>query len=178
MLFEPAEPNPLELVIRPFWVLVSIANFLILLYLLRRFLWGPVLRVLADRADKIREGLAAAEEAKRERERMREEAEALLARTRAEAQAISERTTKAAVQAAESIVSKARADAQRLVERARADAEQARRQALAELRSEVASLAVLAAGRILRREVDERAHRQLVEETIREAGSELGTPAG
>ena len=178
MLFEAGEPNPFELVIRPFWVLVSIANFLILLYLLKRLLWGPVLRVLADRAEKIREGLAAAEAAKRERERMGEESEALLARTRVEAQAIAERTTEAAEQAAADIVAKAKADAQRLVEKARADAEQAQRQALAELRGEVASIAVLAASRILRREIDERTHRQLVEETIRDAAPELRAPAG
>ena len=178
MLFEATAPNPFELVIRPFWVAVSIANFLVLLYLLRRFLWGPVLNVLAERAQKIREGLAAAEEAKLERERMREEAEALLAKTRTEAQLIAERTTEAAEQAAAVIVSKAKTDAQRLVEKARADAEQAQRQALAELRGEVAGIAVLVASRILRREVDERTHRQLVEETLREAAPEMRAPAG
>ncbi len=169
-----AEEGPTTLVVHPFWVLVSIVNFLVVLYLLTRFLWVPVGRVLAERAAKIREGLAAAEAARRERERMREESEALLSRTRAEAQAIAERTTKAAEQAAADIVAKAKAEHERILARARADAEQAQRQALAELRAQVADLAVLAAGRILQQEMDPDKHRRLVERTLEEAGREFG----
>ena len=51
-----AAEGPTGLVVHPFWVLVSIVNFLVILYLLRRYLWGPVLSVLANRAEKIREG--------------------------------------------------------------------------------------------------------------------------
>ena len=47
------------LTVHPYWVLVSIVQFLLLFYLLRRFLWGPILRTLHDRAERIREGLAA-----------------------------------------------------------------------------------------------------------------------
>ncbi len=174
MLLAAPEGNPFELIVRPFWVLVSIVNFLILLYLLRRFLWDPVGKVLAERAEKIREGLAAAEEAKRERERIRDESEAVLARARAEAQTLADRTTKAAEQAAADIVATARAEGRRLVERARSEAEDARQQALAQLRGEVASIAVLAASRILKKEIDEKTHRRLVEETIEEAAPQLG----
>lgn len=167
------EPQAFELVVRPFWVLVSIANFLILLYLLRRFLWGPVTAMLAERARKIREGLAAAEEAQHERERMRAESERVLTEARREGSTIAERITKAAEQSAADIVAKAKAEGERLVAKARADAERAHRQALAELRGEIATIAVLAAGRVLGREVDEKAHRRLIEETIEEATPEL-----
>jgi len=91
-----AEEAPTGLVVHPFWVLVSIVNFLVILYLLRRYLWGPILTVLANRAEKIREGLAMAEAAKVERERMKAEVERLLADARRDAQAIGERMTKAA----------------------------------------------------------------------------------
>ena len=59
MLFAPffAEESPTALVVHPFWVLVSIVNFLVLLYLLRRFMWGPIMATLDSRAAKIREGL-------------------------------------------------------------------------------------------------------------------------
>ncbi len=175
MLFGPpfAEEGPTTLVVHPFWVLVSILNFLVLLYLLRRFFWGPITAVLAERAEKIREGLAAAEAARREREKLREEREALLARTRQEAQTIVERATKTAEQAAADIVAKAKGEAQRIVDRARADAERAQRQALAELRAQVADLAVLAAGRIIEQELDPEKHRRLVERTLEEGGSEF-----
>ena len=167
------EENPFEIVVRPFWVLVSIVNFLILLYLLRRFLWGPVGKVLADRAEKIREGLAAAEAAKRERELMHQESEALLRGARQEAQAMAERTARAAEQAAAGIVARARAEGERMRAKAQADAEQARRQMLAELRAEVAAIAVFAASRILQREIDPEKHRRLVEQTLEEAAPEF-----
>ena len=52
MLFAPfiAEESPTALVVHPFWVLVSIVNFLVLLYLLRRFMWGPITSTLERRA--------------------------------------------------------------------------------------------------------------------------------
>ena|SRR2546422_5682089 len=174
MPFGPlAEEAPTTLVVHPFWVLVSIVNFLVLLYLLRRYLWIPIGTVLADRAEKIREGLAAAEAARRERERMRQEAEALLDRARQEAQALAERVTKTAEEAAAEIAARAKSEAERIVERARAEAELAQRQALAELRAQVADLAVLAASRILEKEIDAQSHRRLVERTLEEAGEEF-----
>ncbi len=175
MLFgQRALEAPTTLVVHPFWVLVSIVNFLVLLYLLRRFLWGPIGAVLVDRAEKIREGLAAAEAARREREKLQQEGEALLNRARAEAQAVAERATKTAEQAAADIVANAKAESARLVEKAKADAQRAQRQALVELRSQVAGLAVLAATRILEKEIDPQAHRRLVERTLEDAGDEFG----
>lgn len=169
-----AEESPTALVVHPFWVLVSIVNFLVLLYLLRRFLWGPILTVLETRAQKIREGLEAAEAAKAERRRMHEEVEQLLAQARQEAAGIAERTTKTAEDAAVEIQRQAKAEGERIRERARTDAEQLHRQALVQLRADVASMAVLAASRILGREVDERTHRQLIERSLDEAGGAIG----
>src|SRR5712691_5101320 len=53
--------------------ILSFVIFLVILYLLRRYLWGPILTALANRAQKIREGLAMAEEAKAEREQLKAE---------------------------------------------------------------------------------------------------------
>lgn len=165
------------LIVRPFWILVSIANFLVLLYVLQRVLWKPIMRTLRDRADRIREGLEAAEAAKREREQMQVEVERLLAEARREAAAIAERTTKAAEDAAAQMRTEAKADGDRIRERARTDAEQLHRQALAQLRQEVAAMAVLAASRVLGREVDARDHRELIERSIDEAGEMFGRPS-
>src|SRR5437667_880412 len=90
------EENPFALVVDPYWILVSIAQFLILYWLLRRFLWGPVTRTLDDRARRIREGLDLAEIAKQERERMKHEFEQLLEQARREAAGLQERPTMAA----------------------------------------------------------------------------------
>src|SRR5216683_598016 len=124
-----AAEAPIGLVVHPFWVLVSIVNFLVILYLLRRYLWGPILTVLANRAEKIREGLAMAEQAKAEADRIRE--------------------------------------------RGRDDARQLHDQALAQLRSELAGMVVLAASRVLGREVDPERHRALIEQSLDEAAPRL-----
>ncbi len=168
-----AEDGPTGLVVHPFWVLVSIVNFLVILFLLRRYLWGPILGVLANRAEKIREGLAMAEAAKAERDRMKAEVEKLLADARREAQAIAERMTKAAEAAAADIRTQAKAEADRIRERGREDAKQLHDQALAQLRSELADMVVLAASRVLGRELDPAKHKALIEQSLDEAAPQL-----
>ena len=143
MLFAPlaAEENPFALVVDPYWILVSIIQFLILYWLLRRFLWGPVTRTLDDRARRIREGLDLAEASKRERERMEQEVEQVLTQARRDAAEIAERTTKAAEAAAADLRTQAKTEADRIREKGRTDAQHLHDQALAQLRSEVASMA-------------------------------------
>jgi F-type H+-transporting ATPase subunit b len=159
--------------VHPFWVLVSIVNFLLLLYVMRRLLWGPITTMLANRAEKIREGLALAEATKAERDRMKSEVERLLADARREAQAIAERMTAAAEAAAADIRTQAKTEADRIRERGREDAKQLHDQALAQLRSELAGMVVLAASRVLGRELDAEKHRALIEQSLDEAAPQL-----
>ena len=161
------------LTVHPYWVLVSIVQFLLLFYLLRRLLWGPVLRTLRDRAARIREGLELADAAKAERERLKTEVERLLADARREAQAIAERMTSAAEAAAADIRAQAKAEADRIRARGREDAKQLHDQALAQLRSELAGMVVLAASRVLGREVNPQDHRELIERSLDEAAAQL-----
>ena len=162
------------LIVDPYWVLVAIVQFGLLFWLLQRFLWGPVTTALDARAQRIREGLDNAEAAKRERTQMQAEVERLLNEARREASAIAERTTQAAEAAAAEIRTQAKAEGDRLRERAKVDAEQLHQQALSQLRSEVASMAVLAASRILGKEVDAKTHQALIERSLDEAGPDLG----
>ncbi len=169
----PEEANPFALTVDPWWILVSIVQFLILYWLLRRFLWGPVTHTLDERARKSREGLDLAESAKQERARMKQEVEQLLAQARREAAEISERTRAAAESAAADIRTQAKTEADRIREKGRTDAQSLHDQALAQLRSEVAQMVVLAASRILGREVTPEQHRALIERSLDEAGKEM-----
>ena len=175
MFFGPlAEgPSSTALVVHPFWVLVSIVNFLVLLYVLRAFMWGPIMRTLDARATKIREGLQMAEDAKAERLRMQAEVERLLTEARLEATALAEKTMASAEAAAAELRAQARAEADRIREKGRTDAQVLHDQALAQLRGEVANMVVLAASRILGREISPEQHRALIEQSLSEAGSEL-----
>jgi F-type H+-transporting ATPase subunit b len=169
----PAEPSSTALIVHPFWVLLSIVNFLILLYVLRAFAWGPITRTLDARATKIREGLQMAEEAKAERLRMQAEVERLLTQARLDATALAEKSIAAAEAAAAELRAQARAEADRIREKGRTDAQALHDQALAQLRTEVANMVVLAASRILGREISPDKHRSLIEESLNEAGAEL-----
>lgn len=167
------EAGPFALTVDPYWILVSLVQFLILYWLLRRFLWGPVTQALDTRAAKIREGLDLAEQAKQDRERMKQEVEQMLAQARSEAGEIAERTTKAAEAAAADIRVQAKTEADRIREKGRTDAQQLHDQALAQLRGEVASMVVLAASRILGKEINPEQHRALIERSLDEAGGEM-----
>jgi F-type H+-transporting ATPase subunit b len=145
----------------------------VLLYVLRTFMWGPIARTLDSRAAKIREGLEFAEEAKAERQRMQTEVERLLGEARREATATAERITQAAESAAGDIRDQARVEADRIRDKGRTDAQQLHDQALAQLRAEVAGMVVLAASRLLGREIDPAKHRELIEASLAEAGKEL-----
>ena len=162
------------LTVQPYWVLVAIVQFLLLFFLLQKLLWGPIQKTLQARAERIREGLETAEAVKRERTQLQAEVERLLAEARREAAALSERSTQAAEAAAVEIRTQAKQESDRIRQRAKADAEQFHQQALSQLRAEVASMAVLAAGRILGKEVDAKTHQALIERSLDEAGTELG----
>jgi F-type H+-transporting ATPase subunit b len=150
------------------------ANFIVLIFLLSRFLYKPVTAMLDERSRRIQESLEAADRARAEVAAADRERDEMLATTRREFQ---EMMTQAQ-QIAERIQSEARTtaqqEAQRIVESARQEAEAERAQAMAELRREVASLAVLAAERVIHRSLDGEAQRQLVEEFL----DERPTPAG
>ena len=143
-------------------------NFVVLIALLTYFLYRPITTMLEERTRRIEESLAAAERAQADVARADREREELLASTRRE---IGEMMAQAQG-VAERIQSEARAnaqqEAQRIVETARQEAEAERAQAMAELRREVASLAVLAAERIIKKDLDAQAHRQLVDEFLDE----------
>jgi F-type H+-transporting ATPase subunit b len=143
-------------------------NFIVLIGLLYKFLYTPVVGLLDERTKRIEESLAAAERAQAEVAQADREREELLASTRRDIQEMM--TT--AQQVAERIQTEARTtaqqEAQRIIETARQEAEAERAQAMAELRREVASLAVQAAERIISMNLDDQAQRQLVDEFLDE----------
>ena len=150
------------------------ANFIVLIFLLSRFLYKPVAAMLEERSRRIEESLAAADRARADVAEADREREELLTSTRREIQEM----MATAQQVSDRIQSEARStaqqEAQRIVETARQEADAERTQAMAELRREVASLAVSAAERVISRSLDDQAHRQLVEEFLDEQPAQAG----
>ncbi len=150
-----------ELGINPTYLAFQIINFLILAFLLHRLLYRPVLNMLEQRRERIREGQEAAERARAEAENMRQEHERQLEEARAHARRIIEDATAAAERLREESVANAQQEAERILERGqeqlRADVTQARR----ELRQEAAALSVAVAGKLIQESLDSEKNRQL-----------------
>jgi F-type H+-transporting ATPase subunit b len=146
----------------------QIINFLLILYLLNRFLFKRVLALLDERQEKISKGLEDAEAAARDRELARAEREAALDEARKEAQTMIARATKIAEDSRDEIVAAARAEAEKVAARATEEITAEKQRAIAELRSQVADLALDAAGRLVRSEMNTTTQRRLVEEFLAE----------
>ena len=147
----------------------QVINFLILLYLLNRFLFKPVLARLDERGAKISQGLEDAETAARDRELARAEREAAVAEARKEAQEMIARSTKTAEDSRTEILEAARTEAEKVTQRAREEIVAEKDKAMGELRSHVAELALAAASALVRKDMDGATQRRLVEEFLAEA---------
>lgn len=147
-------------------LLFQVINFLLLLYLLNRFLFKPVLALLDERQRRIGKGLEDAESAARDRELARAEREAAVAEARREAQELVARANKIAEDTRREILDEARAEAEKVSARARDEITAEKDRAVAELRAQVADLALEAAGKLVRSEMSGTTQRRLVEEFL------------
>ncbi len=138
--------------------------FVAFIYSFKFFFWKPIINALENRKKTIAEGLAAAEEGRRELAAAEQRSEKWIAEARERATEIIDNANRRASEIVEQARGEAEAERRREVERAHAEIEQASRQAREVLRTEFARIAAEAAGRILEHEVDPKRHEALVEE--------------
>ena len=148
-------------------ILQSLA-MLIFVWFCMKFLWPPLLKAMDERREKIAEGLAASDRAEKELEAAKIEADKHISEARDKAGDIVDQANQRQTQIVDQAREEATAERNRQVSAAEADIAQAANQAREELRTSVASLAVLGASRILEREVDEKTHRELLDKLIAE----------
>jgi F-type H+-transporting ATPase subunit b len=153
------EPNP-GLII---WTIVT---FVLLLIVLRKFAWKPLLTALHDRESSIRGTLEHAENAKAEAERILEENRKQLAKAGEEAQKILAEGRALGDRLRSEIVEQANQASRRMVDQARLEIERDKESAIAQLRGEVAALAIQAAEKILNETLDAQKHRALIDDSI------------
>ncbi len=145
------------------WTLIT---FALVLLVLKKWAWGPLLSALDQRETRIREALEQADKARAEARRAAEANEAALAQTQAEAQAEIAKAREDAERIAREVRERAEAEAQQLVERARRAIDRERDQALRELRQQTAELAILAAGQLLEENLDDERNRKIAGDFI------------
>ena len=129
-----------------------------------KFIWPPLLRAIETRQKQIADGLAQAERGRSSLSEAQKQTEALLREARERAAEIVAQAERTAHQRIEESKSQAKAEGDRLVAAAHTQIEQEVRSAKQQLREQVAQLAVTGAERILRREVDARAHSEMLDQ--------------
>ncbi len=143
-------------------LIAQMVVFLILAWFTMKFVWPPMVKALDERAKKIADGLAAAEKGKTELEAAHKRVDQELAQARNDGQQRIADAEKRALSVADEIKANAQAEGARILAQAKADAEQQVVKARETLRAEVAALAVKGAEQILRREIDQAAHTELL----------------
>jgi F-type H+-transporting ATPase subunit b len=142
----------------------QIVNFLILFAALYFLLWKRVLKMLEERKQRIAQGLADAEQARKDRERAEAEYEQRIELAKEEKEEILAGAVREGEQAQEEILAEARAEAERIKASAEAEVEQERQEMLAKLRGQVASLAIAVSNKIIGEALDEQRQRRLIDE--------------
>ncbi len=144
--------------------------FILLMILLKKVAWGPLMGIMTQREELIASEIEAAETSRQESQRLLEEQRDLLKEARTEALAIVENAKKQGEASREEIITTARSEAARLKESAIREIDTEKERAIAAVREEVVSLSVLAAAKVLEKEVSEEDNRALIEATIAKAG--------
>ena len=154
-----------------FWTaLFTLANFLIVLYVGKRFLYGPVMKMIQDRQQEIDSMYTDANSAKEAAVNMQKEDQQKLAA----AQQTSEQMVKEAVARAhsreEEILSKANNEAAAILAKASADIAQEKKKAINDAKNEISGLAIAIAGKVVERELKESDQSDLIDRFIEELG--------
>lgn len=148
-----------------FWTIVT---FLAMLFLLKRFAWGPLLHAIEERERKMREERSAAEKARAEAQRIQGELEARFSAIDAKALETLARATREAEVLRGRHAAQAQEEAKRLLDKTRAELEEEKRRLVVELRKEVGALAVSVAEKVMRRSVDESVRKTALEQFLKE----------
>lgn len=150
------------------YILTQVGSFLILLFLMTKFLFKPIQSLLDERRERIRREIEGAERERREVERLRSEYEQHLAHIEDEARRRVQEAMQEAYAARDELLAQARSDAQKMLERVRRELEYEREKMLIELRDFIADISVAVASKVLKGILDIDAHRQLIAQILEE----------
>ena len=153
-------------------------NFAILLGILSLFAYKPLIRLMDQRAERIRESLAAADQARQEASSSREAIEEQLNEARREGQRLLDQAREATERFRGEEMERARNEAEAFVERARTDIQRERDAAITEVRNNFGDLAITAAERVIRRSLDRQAHQELIDQVLEEGDPAYGGRRG
>jgi F-type H+-transporting ATPase subunit b len=146
----------------------QLLSFVVFVWFTMRFVWTPIMGALETRKKEIAAGLAAAERGQHEQELAKERAKEVLHEAKAQAAEIVSQAQKRAAEIVDEAKNNARSEGERILTSAKAEIEQESNRAREQLRLKVSELAVRGAEKILRKEINAEAHKDIVETLARE----------
>lgn len=144
--------------------------FGVLLILIKKFAWGPLMGVMIKREEHIANEIDAAEKSRIESNQLLEEQKQLLKEAKIEAQKLIENSKEHGEVQRQEILNTARVEAERLKDSALLEINEQKEQAITALREQVASLSVLIASKVIEKELNEEEQQKLINEYIQKAG--------
>ena len=157
--------NPL-ISVTPGLMIWTIVCFLITLFVLKRYAFGPIQNMIDQRRERIRQSIEEAEHARAVARRLLDEHRSLIGQARREAEEILSEARRVADSQRERVKEETEADRKRRLEETRRQIEAETQRALEQIRSEVAELALLATTKVTGKILDDEDHRRLVEEAV------------
>ncbi len=146
----------------------QMAAFILLIWFVNKVLWGPMSAMMAARQKRIADGLAEAERGKHEMELAAKRAAEVLRAAKAKGAEIIAQSEKRGSEIVEEAKAQAKVEHDRIVAAANAEVEQEVFRAKEQLRTEVSAIALAGASKILGREIDAKAHNDLLEKLVAE----------
>jgi F-type H+-transporting ATPase subunit b len=153
-------------------ILFQLVMFLVLMALLKKFAWGPLMGIMKERESHVSGEITAAENSRQEAQKLLEEQRNLLKEARNDAQNLIEGAKKQGELQREEIVAASRIEAERIKEAAKLEIDQQKEKAVAAIREQVASLSVLIASKVIEKELNAADQDKLINDYIQEAGEE------
>jgi F-type H+-transporting ATPase subunit b len=153
-------------------ILFQLAMFIILLALLKKYAWGPLMGIMTKREEHVANEIEAAESSRKEALSYLEEQREIVKQSRIEAGQLIENAKKQGEAQREDIITEARIQSERIKESAKREIVQEKEKAVAALREQVASLSVLIASKVIEKELSEADQGKLINDYIKEAGEE------
>jgi F-type H+-transporting ATPase subunit b len=152
-------------------LIAQIVGFLVLLYILSKLLYRPLLKVMDERAARIKESLEAAESAKEQAAASQEQMQEDIRKAREEGQQMIAQARDVASRFRDEEMAKAREEISAERAKAEADIQRERDAAIEDLRQEFAGLAISAAERVVERSLNESDHRAIIGRVLEESGT-------
>ncbi|MBN32515.1 MAG: ATP synthase F0 subunit B [Dehalococcoidia bacterium] len=149
-------------------LITQLISFAILVFLLTRFLYKPVVKLLDERAEKIKKGLSDAETASKGAEEAASKIEEELSQARLEGKKLVEAAREASNQLREDEKEKIAVEISQMMEKAKKEINSERDNAILELKNRFGELVVDAAGKVIEKEIDEKSHSELITKALEE----------